>query len=114
MHELAITQSIVDAITERVDTDRVTAVRLEIGALAGVLPDSVSFCFGLVAEGTALDGASLEITRPKGRSRCRECGSEFEHDDPIASCRCGSVDLDVLAGRELRIVSVEVVSVEAV
>jgi hydrogenase nickel incorporation protein HypA/HybF len=56
----------------------------------------------------------LEITRPKGRSRCRECGSEFEHDDPIASCRCGSVDLDVLAGRELRIVSVEVVSVEAV
>ena len=109
MHELAITQSIVDAITERVGADRVIAVRLEIGALAGVLPDSVSFCFDLVSAGTGLAGAELEIIRPKGRSRCRTCGSEFEHDDPIAACRCGSMDLDTLAGRELRIVSVEVV-----
>jgi hydrogenase nickel incorporation protein HypA/HybF len=108
MHELAITQSIVDAITERVGADRVTAVRLEIGALSGVLPDSVSFCFDLVAEGTGLSGAELQITRPTGRSRCRGCGTEFEHDDPIAVCRCGSVDLEVLAGRQLRIVSVEV------
>ena len=84
-------------------------MRLEIGALAGVLPDSVSFCFELVAEGTGLAGAALEISRPKGRSRCRDCGCEFEHDDPIAACRCGSVDLDVLCGRQLRIVSVEVV-----
>ncbi|MBR7827047.1 hydrogenase maturation nickel metallochaperone HypA [Actinospica sp. MGRD01-02] len=109
MHELAITQSIVDAITDRVGDERVSVVHLEIGALAGIVPDSVCFCFDLVSEGTGLAGAELEISRPQGRSRCRECGSEFEHEDPIAACRCGGVDLDVLSGRELRIVSVEVV-----
>lgn len=109
MHELAITQSIVDAITDRVGDDRVTLVRLEIGTLSGVVPDSVSFCFDLVSEGTGLAGAELDIARPKGRSRCRQCGGEFEHEDPIAACGCGSVNLDVLSGRELRIVSVEVV-----
>jgi hydrogenase nickel incorporation protein HypA/HybF len=109
MHELAITQSIVETIADRVKDGRVTVVRLEIGALAGVVPDSVSFCFDLVAEGTNVAGADLEITRPKGVSRCRDCGNEFEHDDPIAACGCGGVDLDVLSGRQLRIVSVEVV-----
>jgi hydrogenase nickel incorporation protein HypA/HybF len=109
MHELAITQSVVDAVADRVRDGRVTVVRLEIGTLAGVLADSVSFCFDLVTEGTNLAGAELRITQPKGRSRCRACAAEFEHDDPIALCGCGSADLDVLSGRELRIVSVEVV-----
>jgi hydrogenase nickel incorporation protein HypA/HybF len=66
MHELAITQSIVDAITDRVGDQRVIVVRLEIGTLAGVVPDSISFCFELLCEGTTLAGAELEIARPPG------------------------------------------------
>ena len=64
MHELAITQSVVDTIAERTSGARVTIVRLDIGKLSGVVPDAVAFCFDLVANGTPLDGAKLEIFEP--------------------------------------------------
>ena len=61
MHELAITEGVVDAVTGRLPGTRITWVRLEIGALSGVVADSVRFCFDLVTEGTDLEGARLEI-----------------------------------------------------
>lgn len=108
MHELSITQSIVAAVAERLPDARVVGVRLEIGMLSGVVVDSVRFCFDLVTEGTNLEGARLRVDQPAGRFRCRRCAAEFGHDFPIATCACGSTDVAVLAGQELRIKSVEV------
>lgn len=108
MHELSITQSVVDAVVERFDGARIAGVRLEIGRLSGVLPDAVRFCFDVAAAGTSAEGARLEIDEPAGRARCRECTDEFELEDPIPLCPCGSAHIEVLAGAELRIVSVEV------
>jgi hydrogenase nickel incorporation protein HypA/HybF len=108
MHELSITQSVVDAVVERFDGGLIRAVRLEIGRLSGVLPDAVRFCFDVVAAGTAAEGARLEIEEPAGRVRCRDCTEEFELEDLIPLCRCGSARVEVLAGAELRILSVEV------
>lgn len=108
MHELAIAESVVDTVTERLPGATVTCVRLEIGALSGVVPDSIRFCFDLATEGTGLAGARLEITEPAARCRCRACGAEFQPDSPIVLCPCGSPDVAVLAGEELKIVSVQV------
>jgi len=108
MHELAITEGVVAAVTERVPGARVTTVRLEIGALTGVVADSVMFCFDLVTEGTNLEGATLEIVEPAARCRCHTCGAEFAPEWPILACACGSADIAVLAGQDLRILSVEV------
>ena len=108
MHELAITQGVVDTITDRLGDRRVLRVRLAIGKLSGVLPDSVRFCFDVVTSGTTLDGAGLDIEEPGGRARCRDCGAEFACDDPILLCGCGSADVEVLAGTELLIRAVEV------
>jgi len=108
VHELAITESVVDAVTGRLPQARITCVRLEIGALSGVVADSVRFCFDLVTEGTNLAGARLEISQPPGRCRCRACRAEFRPDGPIALCPCGSAEIAVLAGQELKITSVQV------
>lgn len=108
MHELAITEGVVEAVTERLPDAKVTCVHLEIGALSGVVADSVRFCFDLVTEGTSLHGARLEISEPAARCRCRDCAAEFEPDGPILLCACGSADVEVLAGSDLRIMSVEV------
>lgn len=108
MHELAITQSMVETVAERTAGARVTLVRLEIGKLSGVVPDSVAFCFDLVADGTPLQGARLEILEPAGRARCRTCTTEFALDQLVLLCACGSADVEVLAGKELAIRSVEV------
>jgi hydrogenase nickel incorporation protein HypA/HybF len=108
MHELAITESVVATVAERLPGSRVTGVRLEIGALSGVVADSVRFCFDVVTEGTNLEGASLQIDEPPGRCLCRGCGTEFAPDWPIMACPCGSADVAVLSGQDLRIVSVQV------
>jgi hydrogenase nickel incorporation protein HypA/HybF len=108
MHELAITESLVDAVIARLPDKRVTCVRLEIGALSGVVADSVRFCFDIVTEGTSLEGATLEITQPPAMCHCRICGGDFEPDGPIAICPCGSVEVTVLAGQDLKITSVRV------
>ena len=105
---MAITQSVVDAVVERMDGAAVRAVTLEIGALSGVVPDSVRFCFDLVTAGTALEGARLEILEPPGAGECRTCGARFTLVDQFPLCPCGSADVAITGGRELSIVSVEV------
>jgi hydrogenase nickel incorporation protein HypA/HybF len=109
MHELAITESIVAGVTERVESARVTRVVLLIGKLSGVVPDAVRFCFDVCAQGTPLEGASLEIIETPGRARCRSCDSQVELLDIIALCHCGSANLEMLSGQELRVKAVEVV-----
>jgi hydrogenase nickel incorporation protein HypA/HybF len=108
MHELAIAESVVDAITARTGTAPVTQVRLEVGRLSGVVADALRFSFELVASGTGLDGACLDIDEPDGRAKCADCGLEFAVPDLILLCACGSADIHVLAGDELRIISVQV------
>lgn len=109
MHEMSITMAVLDAITAKVGEQRVTEVRLEVGKLSGVVVESVRFCFDLAAEGTPLAGARLVVDEPSGQACCVLCGVEFTVDDYIVLCPgCGSADVDVRAGRELRIMSVEV------
>lgn len=109
MHELSITQSVVDAVSERTDGAQVATVRLRIGKLSGVVPDAVRFCFELIAEGTPLQGARLEIEEPAGRANCRDCGQDFALSDPILLCPCGSADVRISDGQQLAVTSVEVV-----
>jgi len=106
MHELAITQSVVDAVTERTGEAPVATVRVRVGRLAGIVPDAMRFCFDLVTAGTPLEGAVLEFEQPEGRGRFRACGEDFVLADPILLCSCGSADVEVLAGRELAVASV--------
>jgi hydrogenase nickel incorporation protein HypA/HybF len=108
MHELALVESIVAAVEDKIRPARATCVRLQIGDLAGVVPEALRFCFDICARGTCLEGASLEIDAVGGRGRCRRCGAELVMKSFLELCPCGSAELDVLAGQELRIKEVEV------
>jgi hydrogenase nickel incorporation protein HypA/HybF len=108
VHELSITQSIVDTIADKTEDAKVIGILLEIGKFSGVVPDSVRFCFDLVTDGTRLQGARLDITEPPGRVHCRACQTDQELTDTIPLCSCGSADVEIIDGRQLRIKSVEV------
>jgi hydrogenase nickel incorporation protein HypA/HybF len=107
MHELALMERMVAAVEARVRPARVGRVRLQIGQLAGVLPETVEFCFALCARGTVLDGAHLEIDEVRGRGLCRRCGALFAMETVSDRCPCGSGEIDVTGGRELRIATLE-------
>lgn len=108
MHEMAITQSVIDAVCEHAAGRAVHSVTVEVGALCAVVPDAMQFCFELAAEGTVAEGARLVIEQILGTAECRSCGAEFGLVDPIVLCRCGSADVEILSGRDLRIRSMEV------
>jgi hydrogenase nickel incorporation protein HypA/HybF len=108
VHELALTDGVVQMVRERVGNERVTLVRLEVGLGTAVVPDATRFCFEVCARGTSLEGAELQIDEVPGRIRCARCGGESELAEPIPLCPCGSAEVEVIAGRELRIKEVEV------
>jgi hydrogenase nickel incorporation protein HypA/HybF len=111
LHELAITQSIIEAVCELAGSARVIRVQLEIGMLSGVIADSVHFCFDVCAQATVLEGAMLEINEITARARCGECNAEFLVENALPLCACGSANVEILAGNELRIKEVELENV---
>jgi hydrogenase nickel incorporation protein HypA/HybF len=110
MHEMGITQSIVAIVAEQAAGRKVKRVTLEIGKLAAVMPDAIRFCFDVVAQGSALDGAALDIIEVPGRARCLDCGDDVVLVEIFGRCACGSRSLERLAGEELNIKSMELES----
>ena len=108
MHELGITRNIVAIVGDAAKGRRVRRVTLEIGKLSGVMSEAIAFCFEAVAQGTALEGARLEIRRdrgPRALQRLRRRNSPA--DDAVHACACGSRRLQRLQGEELKIKSME-------
>ncbi|RLC25960.1 MAG: hydrogenase maturation nickel metallochaperone HypA [Deltaproteobacteria bacterium] len=112
MHEMSIAQSLIDIIREemaRHNACRLRSVRLRIGRLSAIVPESLSFCFEIITTGTDLEGAKLLMDLVPLRGRCRQCGREFEIEEYAFECPlCGGPDIETTAGRELSIVDMEV------
>ena len=66
MHELGITQDLVDLVAERTVGRRVVAVNVRIGDAAGIVADAMAFAFDVVTYQTALEGARLVIEEVAG------------------------------------------------
>ncbi|MBI1209158.1 MAG: hydrogenase maturation nickel metallochaperone HypA [Azospirillum sp.] len=112
MHELSLAQGIIDVIREQAATQsfaRVRRVRLQIGALSHVEPESIAFCFDAACRDTVAEGARLEIERPPGQAYCLACAATVTiaaRPDPCP--RCGGHQLMVVGGDELRVLELEV------
>ncbi|MBD2201958.1 hydrogenase maturation nickel metallochaperone HypA [Calothrix sp. FACHB-1219] len=108
MHELGITQNIVAIVQEHANGKKVSRVLLEIGKLSAIMPDAIRFCFDICAQGTVLAGAKLEILEIPGLAECRQCGAKIPLEKPFGVCQCGSVQLDLITGEELKIKEIEI------
>lgn len=109
MHEMSITQGIIDLCLQHAGGRRVMALEVEIGRLSSVVPEAVEFCFEACSRGTLLEGARLAITRIPGRGCCRECGAETELHELFDACsQCGSHRVRITAGQELRVTEIEI------
>lgn len=108
MHELGITQNIVAIVAEHAKGAKVQRVSLEIGKLSAIMPEAIGFCFDICCKGTVVEGATLEIIEIPGLARCRQCGAEVPLEQPFGICNCGSVELDVISGEELKIKEMEI------
>jgi hydrogenase nickel incorporation protein HypA/HybF len=102
MHELSIASAVVTIAERHAGGRSVTNVKVKIGYLRQVVPSALELAYELVAEGTPVEGAGLEIEYVPARIACRSCASESEVTEfPFACPRCGGVDVDVRSGDEL-------------
>jgi hydrogenase nickel incorporation protein HypA/HybF len=112
MHEMSIAQSLIDIIQEEMERHQATSlksVRLNIGQLSAVVPDSLSFCFQVITSGTPLEGAELIMDMVPLTGACRSCGETFEIENYAFICpKCGSPEIDTVSGQDLSIVEMEV------
>lgn len=112
MHELGIMTGVMEAVTktaEEAGALKVLKVTLSVGVMTEAIEDALQFAFEALSEGTMCEGAELVINMVQPRSRCLECGAEYEHDRFHMLCpECGSFATELLAGRELQIDSIEV------
>jgi hydrogenase nickel incorporation protein HypA/HybF len=117
MHEMGIALQIIDIATASIPPDtrsaRVERVNLKIGKLSAVVPDSLRFCFDIASKDTPLAGAELAIEETPVVARCKDCDARWSIAEPVFACRaCNSGALEILSGRELDIVSIEIAEEE--
>lgn len=109
MHEMSITQGIIDLCLEHAGGRRIRSLDVEIGELSSVVPEAVEFCFEACSRGTLLEGARMTIIRVAGMGRCEECARETPLTELYGSCRhCGSNRVAIVTGDELRVREIEV------
>jgi len=113
MHELGIAQNILDIVRQSVPEEQapdVKWIRIRVGQLSGVIPDSLDFCFNILVGETNMRQAGLAIEQVPTASRCKQCGHQFQIEDTAFVCpACKSADLELISGRELQVVEIELI-----
>jgi hydrogenase nickel incorporation protein HypA/HybF len=115
MHELTIAIQIRTALETELASDEGTlvadAVRVQVGALSGIVPEALQFAWPhAVADSATLGSARLDIDWIDVQLRCDACADvHFVIDFRSLRCPiCRSPDVEVVAGDELDIASVDV------
>ena len=112
MHEMSIAESILQLIEDEARSKkftRVNVVRLEIGQLACVEQSSLMFCFDAVIRDSVAEGARLEIVAIVGKGWCMQCATSVNVATWPGSCPiCGSFQLQIVSGDEMRVKELEV------
>jgi hydrogenase nickel incorporation protein HypA/HybF len=104
MHELYIAESILKSTRESLPPEVLPAyvqeVRVQVGQLDAVIPETLSFIFDAIKASHGMSQAKLLIEQIEVRCRCRKCDHEFCLDLPLFICPiCRSGQVEVLRGR---------------
>ena len=112
MHELPITESILEIAIKhanKANAKAITDIHLVIGQLSSYIDDSIQFYWEMLSKDTIAENAHLHFKRISMEFRCHQCNTVFTPQDKIFLCpSCESVDLEVVAGKEFYLESIEI------
>jgi len=116
MHELSIAESIVEVVKEKAvecGAARVKNVRLKIGEANGIVIDSLTFSFEMIASfEPLLVGTRLSVDLIPHRAWCHQCQQEFSVVNFIARCpTCEEWSSEIVSGTELQVIEMEIENV---
>ncbi len=110
MHELSLCRAIAGVVKPHAAGRRVDVVRVQVGALRQVVPETLSFCWTLVRDHEDMPGAELELELVGAEVSCRGCGQHSPITSRFSVCcpHCDSGDVAVVRGEEFLVTSVDV------
>jgi len=121
MHEMTVTQAMLNMALEHANGRRITDIYLQAGRMSYVVPESVESFFQYLSEGTQAEGAKLHFEIMPVEMTCMDCDqqvdlSEWADDRPhvimqkafVRGCECGSKNLRVTGGLSFGLVSIDV------
>lgn len=112
MHELTLAEralGIVDKTARAAGAQRVTRIRLSIGALAHVDPDTMQYCCEVVSRDSLAEGAQIEVTRAPGLAWCSTCQAEVALAQVGEPCpACGGYQLRITDGDQMQVVDISI------
>ena len=112
MHEMSLCEGILQVLESEASKqgfNKVKNVWLEIGDLSGVEIDAMLFSFDAVTRNSIADGAKLNIINVPGSAWCMKCARNVTVKQRFDECPdCGSYQLQVTAGDEMKIKELEV------
>jgi len=121
MHEMSITQAMLDLALEYAKGQRISDIYLQVGRMSFIVPESVEFYFEYLSQDTVAEGARLHFEAVPLEMTCLDCGrqadlSEWVDEQPrvimvqalARGCQCGSKNLRVTGGTGFNMISIEV------
>lgn len=109
MHELSLTQNLLNVALTNANSKRIVQVNLLIGPFSDEREESIRFYWRDLAKGTLGEDAELNFEHVKAEVKCLECGGTFLLDDEGSLCiYCQSDHLQLLSGDEVRLESIDV------
>ena len=112
MHELALLQelcALAEAAAAEQGASRIHRLELRVGELGGVNPEALRQAFAVVATTAPWQSTELQLEVVRTRCFCPHCKQAFTPVDVIHACpHCSQLSSQVISGRELELVALEV------
>jgi len=109
MHEIAVCEAIAGTVRERARDRSPASVRVRIGHLRQVVPDSLLFSWEMVTAGTDLEGCALVVDYVPAVVVCADCGARTTLEIPVLGCgSCNGSDVELVSGNEFDLASFDV------
>jgi hydrogenase nickel incorporation protein HypA/HybF len=121
MHEMPVTQSLLNMILEEAKDCRVTDIYIDVGEVSFIVPDQVEIFFKYLSRGTIAENARLHFQTKPLEIKCPDCKrpcdlSAFRDEEPRAvlykalsrECECGNQKMGITNGTGFELVSIEV------
>lgn len=109
MHEIAVCEAIAGTVRQRAGSRAPARVRVRVGYLRQVVPDSLVFSWEMVTAGTDLEGCILDVDYIPAVVACAACGARTTLEFPVLMCgSCDSADVTLVTGDEFDLASFDV------
>jgi len=109
MHELSLTQNILDVALQNAGEKQLVRVNLLIGQFSDEREEAIRFYWDDLAKDTPAHSAELTFKWVKAEMKCLDCGTIFHPAEETALCTvCQSYHLKLLNGDDVRLDSIDV------